>query len=206
MSAHPPRRLRLVVAALLLLALPACQQKMGQQPSYRPLQPSNFFEDGRSARPVVPGTIARGQLDLDDALYRGTNAKGDYVDRFPFEMTKAVLERGRQRYNIFCIVCHGPAGQGDGRIVQRGFTKPPLFLTDFSRGYKLRGTNMPLWKAPDGYYFNVITNGYGAMPSLADEIPVRDRWAIVGYVRALQYAQSADFRKAFDARKKGKKP
>src|SRR5262249_32394679 len=157
---------------------------------HRPLGPSAFFPDGREARPILPGTIARGQLRLDTARFEGKDAKGEYVDTFPFQMTREVLDRGRQRYTIFCSVCHGVSGHADGRIVQRGFTKPPNYFTDDSRGYALRGKKLLLWKAPVGYYFHVITNGYGAMPDLAEQIPADDRWAIVGYVRALQYSQS----------------
>jgi mono/diheme cytochrome c family protein len=205
MKPQPPsRKRRMALFALCLLVLPACRQDMANQPSYRPLQPSDFFPDGRSARPAVPGTVARGQLQLDDALYLGKNEKGEPVDAFPFEMTKDVLQRGKQRYNIFCVVCHGVSGQGDGRIVQRGFTKPPSFLGD-SHSYKRRGITVKLWKLPVGHYFDVVTNGYGAMADYAQQVPVRDRWAIIGYIRALQYAQSAEYRAAFNKAKRGKK-
>src|SRR5262249_845397 len=146
------------------LALPACQQQMADQPSYKPLEPSDFFADGRSARPAVPGTVPRGQLRIDDALYLGKNAKGKPVDAFPFPMTKEVLERGKQRYNIFCVVCHGVSGRGDGRIVQRGFTKPPSYIDGDSHYYKRRGETVKVWKLPVGHYFDVVTNGFGAMP------------------------------------------
>jgi mono/diheme cytochrome c family protein len=177
---------------------------MANQPSYKPLQPSEFFPDGRSARPAVPGTVARGQLRINDALYRGKNAKGEPVEAFPFPMTKEVLQRGKQRYNIFCVVCHGVSGRGDGRIVQRGFTKPPSFLGD-SHYYKRRDKTVRLWKLPVGHYFDVITNGFGAMADYAEQVSVRDRWAIIGYIRTLQYAQSAEFRTAFAKASKEKK-
>jgi mono/diheme cytochrome c family protein len=179
---------------LLLLALPACQQRMGDQPSYKPLEPSDFFADGRASRPVIAGTVARGQLHDDPVLYAGRDDQGDLSADYPFEMTKDVLTRGRQRYDIYCSVCHGLTGHGDGRIVQRGFTKPPNYVTDDSRGYKLRGETKKLTDVPPGYVFEVITKGYGAMPDHASQIPVRDRWAIVGYVKALQYSQSPELR------------
>jgi hypothetical protein len=177
-----------ILIALCALTVPACYQQMAVQPAPRPLQPSEFFPDGRSARPLVPGTVARGQLRDDPALYEGRDAKGELVTEFPFEMTEAVLKRGQQRYNIFCSVCHGLTGQGDGRIVQRSFTKPPSYTKDVSVWYKLRGEpNRKLVDVPVGHIFDVITNGFGAMPDYAEQIPVRDRWAIVGYVRVLQH-------------------
>jgi hypothetical protein len=179
----------------LALLLPACAQQQGSQPSYRPLQPSDFFPDGRASRPLVPGTVARGQLHVDTALYEGKNEEGEPVDVFPFEMTKAVLDRGRQRFDIFCSVCHGLTGHGDGRIVQRGFTRPPNFMTDLSRAYKLRGQEKKLTEVPLGHVFQVITEGFGAMPEYAAQVPVRDRWAIIGYFKALQYSQLPGLRK-----------
>jgi mono/diheme cytochrome c family protein len=195
---------------------------MAWQPAYRPLQRSDFFPDGRSARPLVPGTVARGQLRLDTALYTGKDEKGQEVTDFPFAMTRRVLERGRQRYNVFCSVCHGLAGRADGRIVQRGFTTPPTFYDvrtpgerakaeqlrkkklpvpeqyqrrDISRAHRLRtGQDTPLYRMKVGHYFGVISNGFGAMPDYAEQIPVRDRWAIIGYVRVLQYSQSPQTR------------
>jgi hypothetical protein len=194
---------------------------MARQPAYRPLQASDFFADGRSARPVVAGTVARGQLRDDDELYRGRDSSGKLIEDFPksFPMTEAVLERGRQRFNIFCSVCHGLSGEGDGRIVQRGFTRPPAYypvkgksLDYYSRYYKLRERKeVPLYEVPVGHIYDVITNGFGAMPDHAAQIPVRDRWAIVGYVRVLQYSQSPEARKYLDGprakkSKKGGKP
>ena len=176
---------------------------MAQQPSYRPLVPSEFFRDGRSARPLVPGTVPRGQARLDSPLYTGRDEKGKPVEEFPFAMTKDVLARGRERFNIFCSVCHGLDGHGDGRIVQRGFTRPPDFATDLSRYYRLRGEKVSLRDAPAGHFFDVITNGFGAMPDYAEQVPVRDRWAIIGYIRALQYSQSPEGRARFE--KGGKK-
>ena len=133
-------------------------------------------------------------MRIDTALYEGQDEKGKEVTEFPFEMTKDVLERGRQRYDIFCSVCHGLTGQGDGRVVQRGFTKPPSYSADLSRAAKIKGKDIKLIDVPVGHVFEVITKGYGAMPSLHDQIPVHDRWAIVGYVRALQISQSPELR------------
>jgi mono/diheme cytochrome c family protein len=168
---------------------------MARQPAPRPLDPSDFFKDGRSAREPVAGTVARGQLRDDSVLFQGRDAKGELVNEFPFEMTEAVLERGRQRFNIFCSVCHGLTGQGDGRIVQRGFTRPPSYTKDLSRYYLLRDRKVKLTDVTVGHIFDVATNGFGAMPDYAEQIPVRDRWAIVGYVRVLQYSQSPQMRK-----------
>jgi hypothetical protein len=187
---------------------------MASQPSYRPLQASAFFPDGRASRPLLPGTVSRrnhladlphldsGRLtDLDTSrsapllgLALGTtaarlpegNALKNYYSTFPFEVTLKDLKRGRERYNIYCSVCHDRLGTGNGMIVQRGFTKPPSFLTDDSRGLKYQGVTVPLQDVPVGYIFEVITRGYGAMPDHAAQIPPRDRWLIVAYVRALQ--------------------
>jgi hypothetical protein len=196
-----PRSPRIALA-LALLALPACQQQMATTPAYKPLAASDFFDDGRASRPIIAGTVARGQLHDDSVLYAGRDDQGDLSAEFPFEVSKAVLERGRQRYDVFCSVCHGLTGHGDGRVVQRGFTKPPNYVTDDSRGYKLRGETKKLTDVPVGYIYEVITKGYGAMPDHASQIPVRDRWAIVGYVKALQYSQSPELRAKMKGAKK----
>lgn len=151
---------------------------MQVQPRYNPLDPSKFFDDGRSARPAVPGTVARGQLRANDALYTG-KVNGVLVETFPLPLTRKVLERGQQRYNIFCSPCHDYVGTGRGMIVQRGFQPPPSYHND-----RLR-------KAPVGHFFDVITNGYGAMASYAARVPPEDRWAIIAYIRALQLSQQA---------------
>jgi mono/diheme cytochrome c family protein len=178
---------------------------MSEQPSYGPLRPSEFFPDGRSARPPVPGTVARGRLNDDDEFFMGRDGSvpaalapgaalgpglvtARFVDKFPFEMTEIVLKRGQQRFGIYCSMCHGADGTGNGKIVQRGFTRPPSYITDLSRGYLRRGEKMPLRDAPVGYLFDVITNGYGAMASYKEQIGPRDRWAIAGYIRVLQAA------------------
>jgi mono/diheme cytochrome c family protein len=203
----PLRPVRACLFALCLLTLPACEQQMSQHAGYKTLTQSDFFGDGRSARPTVPGTVARGQLHLDSALYTGRDDKGQLVTEFPFEMTEQVLKRGKERFTIFCSVCHGLTGHGDGRIVKRGFTKPPDYHTDLSRYYKLRGEEVKLIDVPVGHMFEVVSKGFGAMPDYASQIPVNDRWAIIGYVRSLQFSQSPAMRKAMEAapKKGGKK-
>jgi mono/diheme cytochrome c family protein len=164
------------LAAGLLAA--GCRQDMHDQPRYKPFAQSDFFADRRSARPLVDGTIARGHLRDDAVLYTG-KADGKPVDAFPVAVTAAVMARGQERFDIFCSPCHGRTGAGDGMIVRRGYRKPPTFHQD-----RLR-------QAAPGYTFDVITNGFGAMPDYAQQIPVRDRWAIVAYIKALQRSQNA---------------
>ena len=151
---------------------------MHDQPRFKPLAKSDFYADLRSARYPVEGTVARGQLHEDTYFYTGKmgNNPGDYM---PFPVTQEVLARGRERFNIYCSPCHSRLGDGNGMIVQRGFRSPPSYHTE-----RLR-------KAPLGYFFDVMTNGFGAMPEYASQIPVRDRWNIVAYIRALQLSQNA---------------
>jgi cbb3-type cytochrome c oxidase subunit III len=168
--------------ALILLpfcaALSACRQDMHDQPRYDPLQESTFFADGRSARPYIEGTVARGQLNSDTVFYTGK--RGDqFVDTLPFPLTRDVLNRGRERFTIYCTPCHGQTGEGNGMIVQRGFSHPPLYTSE-------RVRTQPL-----GHYFDVITNGFGAMHSYAARVAPRDRWAIAAYIRVLQVSRSA---------------
>jgi len=151
---------------------------MFDQPRTRPLRRSEFFGDGRSARPPVAGSVARGQLHDDPHLYTG-RVNGALVTTFPFPVSREVLERGHERYNIFCAPCHDRVGNGNGMVVRRGFRAPPSFHID-----RLRA-------APAGHYFDVITNGFGAMPDYAAQIPAHDRWAIIAYIRALQLSQRA---------------
>jgi mono/diheme cytochrome c family protein len=151
---------------------------MHDQPKYIPLRQSTFFGDERSARPLVPGTIARGQLRTDTLLYTGkVNGKDSTV--FPFAIDAAVMARGHERFDIYCSPCHGRTGQGDGMVVRRGFRRPPSFHQD-----RLRNE-------PPGQIFDVITNGFGAMPDYAAQIHAADRWAIVAYLRALQLSEHA---------------
>lgn len=172
------RNLYWPLLGLLGLAAPGCRQDMHDQPKYKPLAASTFFEDGRSARPAVPGTVARGRLKADQHFYAGRIGR-DPATTFPFPITRALLERGRERYNIFCTPCHGALGDGEGMVVKRGFRHPPSFHTE-----RLR-------EAPVGHYFDVITNGFGAMASYGSRVPPEDRWAIIAYIRALQLSQRA---------------
>ena len=166
-------------ALLLCIAILAgCRQDMHVQPKILPLAPSQFFDDGRSARPVVAGTVARGQLRTDELLYTG-KTYGVVSAEFPFRMTRKDLERGQQRYNIYCSPCHGRLGNGQGMIVQRGFPPPPSYHID-----RLR-------QAPAGHFFDVITNGLGTMYDYASRVTPKDRWRIVAYIRALQLSQQA---------------
>ena len=164
---------------LAAAALSGCRQDMHDQPKFIPLRPSSFFEDGRSARPIPEGTVARGHLNDDTVLYTGKGPDGKPVNEFPFPVTKDVILRGRQRFNIYCTPCHDRTGNGNGMVVQRGYRHPPTYHSD-----RLR-------QVPNGYIFDVITNGFGAMPDYAAQIAPRDRWAIVSYVRALQLSQQA---------------
>jgi mono/diheme cytochrome c family protein len=168
-----------VLAALALLALAGCRRDMQDQPKFIPYRPTDFFGDGRSQRPLIEGTVARGHLNADTALYTGKNADGKPIDSFPFPVTKEVVERGQNRFNIYCAPCHDRTGSGNGMIVRRGYHQPPSYHTD-----RLR-------QVPDGHIYDVITSGIGAMPDYAAQIAPRDRWAIVAYVRALQMSQNA---------------
>ncbi len=175
------RWLRVLAASALTMAaliLTGCRQDMHDQPKFIPLRMSDFFSDKRSARPIVEGTVARGQLKADTYFYTGKigNQEGDVM---PFPVNADVLARGEERFNIYCSPCHSELGDGRGMIVQRGLRPPPSYHTD-----RLR-------KAPIGHFFDVITNGFGAMPDYATQIPVADRWAIAAYIRALQLSQNA---------------
>jgi mono/diheme cytochrome c family protein len=165
-------------ALLLCLLVAACRQDMHDQPKYEPLEASNFFDNGAASRPLVEGTVARGQLREDAAFYSG-QAGGVAVAKNPLPIDAGLLDRGQERYDIFCSPCHDRAGNGNGIVIQRGYRQPPALHID-----RLRD-------APDGQLYHVITNGFGAMPDYRAQIPVRDRWAIVAYVRALQLSQRA---------------
>jgi mono/diheme cytochrome c family protein len=171
-------RRRLCGLALLWVFSAACRQDMHDQPKYIPLRQSTFFADERSARPLVTGTVARGQLRDDTLLYTG---KVDAADAtvFPFPIDERVLRRGQERYDIFCAPCHARTGEGDGMVVRRGYRRPPSYHDE-----RLR-------TAPVGHYFDVITNGFGAMPDYAAQITAADRWAITAYIRALQLSAHA---------------
>ncbi|MGE5245948.1 MAG: c-type cytochrome [Betaproteobacteria bacterium] len=167
-----------MAAALLLLAGAGCRQDMHDQPKYIPLRRSTFFGDERSARPLVPGTVARGHLEEDTLLYTG-KVNGQDTAVFPFPITAAVMARGQERFNIYCAPCHGRTGLGDGMVVRRGYRRPPAYADE-----RLRN-------APVGHFFDVITNGFGAMPDYAAQIGAADRWAIIAYIRALQLSEHA---------------
>jgi mono/diheme cytochrome c family protein len=186
--------------------LPACRRDMQDQPKAKPYRSSSFFKDGLASRPPVTGTVARGWLREDKELFTGKKAGSgatnqqtaanattpgatasaaqvaaaypDDVDKFPFPITGKILDRGQERFNIFCAVCHGATGEADGMIVRRGFRKPPSYHED-----RLR-------EAPVGHFFDAVTNGWGAMPSYASQVPVEDRWAIIAYIRALQLSHA----------------
>jgi len=200
---------------LLLLLITGCRRDMQDQPKMKPYRGTSFFGDGLSARQPVQGTVPRGFLRQDAEYFTGkkskttagpgtqsiqgqqqqgqkqvqqgqaqaqqagaqANAYPDDIDVFPIPVTKEVVTRGRERYNIFCVVCHGFTGNGDGMVVRRGFRRAASFNDD-----RLR-------QAPVGHFFDAMTNGWGAMPSYASQIPVQDRWAIIAYIRALQLSQ-----------------
>ncbi|HUP44061.1 MAG TPA: cytochrome c [Thermoanaerobaculia bacterium] len=167
-----------LVAVLALLLSAGCYQKMGQQPRYDPLEPSDFFADGMSARPRVAGTVARGELHGNPYFETGMIG-GQTGDGFPFPVTPAVVERGEERYNIYCAQCHGRVGDGNGMIPSRGFSRARSFHTETMRTAKA------------GHFFDVMTNGFGAMPPYRNMVPAADRWAIIAYIRALQLSQNA---------------
>lgn len=202
--------LRSSILVLAAFSFSACRQDMHDQPKYRPLRPVDqigSINDGRSARPLVEGTVARGQLRDDVEFYTGKIARfGQMVDKmpatsssqmpgqpasgaapglqgfvteFPRQITAADLDRGQERFNIYCSVCHGPLGDGGGMIPKRGFRKPPSYHDD-----RLRN-------APVGYFFDVITNGFGNMPDYSAQVEPADRWRIIAYIRALQLSQRA---------------
>ncbi len=174
-------KLRLIFFAFCILHfafLTACRQKMAVQPRYDPLEPSDFFADHMGARPRVAGTVARGEVAIGGFLATGKVGTVD-GDGYPFPVTAAVMNRGQERFNIYCSPCHGRLGDGNGMIPARGYRRPPSFHTDALR------------TAKTGHFFDVMTNGFGAMPTYAPQVSVQDRWAIIAYVRALQLAHNA---------------
>lgn len=172
----PEYKVALVFGALLLGV--GCRRDMQDQPKYKPLGENRFFADGRDARPIPYGVIATDELNGNDVLHTGS-VNGTFAETIPLPVTAALLARGRDRFDIFCSPCHARTGDGYGMVRQRGFWIPANLHTD-----RLRHV------AP-GYIYQVIKNGYGAMPDHGDQIPVRDRWAIVAYVRALQLSRNA---------------
>jgi mono/diheme cytochrome c family protein len=173
------RQIAVVVGFMSIGMLSGCRLDMQVQPKQNPLSRSDFYADQRSERPPVEGTVARGELRADTYFYTGKagNNPGDYM---PFPVTREVLNRGRERYNIYCAPCHSRVGDGNGFIPSRGFARmPPSF--HIAR----------LQKAPLGYFYDVITSGFGLMPDYASQITPEDRWKIVAYIRALQLSQDA---------------
>jgi mono/diheme cytochrome c family protein len=180
---------------ILAVSAIACRQGMYNQPKMRPYRRSTFF-DGSSARPIPAGTVARGHLDEDAAYFAGTGPDGKLVTELPAQvaLTRELLARGKERFEIYCSPCHGRTGSGVGMIVRRGFKRPPAFTVDRLRNERI------------GYFFDVMTHGFGQMSSYAAQVPAADRWAIAAYVRALQLSQAAPAsvlaeadRKALDA-------
>ncbi len=224
------RRLACLGIFILSALMPACMQRMAEQPYYRPLVPSKFFEDGRSARPLERGVVARGQLLDDHPLMTGLTPEArakqfdplppdgegvaeridpdpaapfsvkNYVDDFPIPINKTTLKRGESLYSGFCAMCHGPLGNGRGKIWERGYLKPTSFLDENSHGFSRWRLDVAMNPynlqdaesyAPVGYIYEVITRGYGGMPSYSSQIKPEDRWSIIAYVRALQLSRTA---------------
>jgi hypothetical protein len=168
------RKLTMILATTAWIWLASCRQTMANQPAFRPLEPAGTFDDGSSARPIPAGTVARGSLPVPkDAALETT---------LPLPLTRDLLERGHNRFDIYCSPCHGEIGDGKGMVVLRGLRHgPPSFHMD-----RLR-------QAPLGHFFDVITNGFGAMPDYAAQVSYRDRWAVAAYIRVLQFSQQAPF-------------
>ncbi len=152
---------------------------MHDQAKYEPYEASELFADGAASRTPVEGTVARGMLHGDGRLYRGMEADGSFVDEIPLPVTSELVARGRERFEIYCSPCHGRTGDGQGMIVSRGFKQPESFHVD------------RLQQTQDGYFYDVISNGFGQMSSYASQVEPADRWAIVSYVRALQLSRRA---------------
>ena len=178
MGANTKQSLSACAATVGVLLLAGCRQDMHNQPKFYPQRGTEFYADGRSVRPQVENTVARNQLRRDSYYFSGFDG-GKEGDGMPFPVTEAVIHRGQESYNVFCTPCHSRVGNGAGMIVQRGYAQAGNFHTA-----RLRA--MPL-----GHFFNVITNGYGAMPDYAAQLTPEERWAVVAYVRALQLSQQA---------------
>jgi mono/diheme cytochrome c family protein len=177
-STEPTEHVRAAVVVVALLFAVGCRQDMHDAPRYEAFEASSTFADNRASRTAPAGTVARGWLRDDEALYTG-KINGQTVDQFPFAIGREELVRGQERYNIYCTPCHGRVGDGQGMVVQRGLRQAASYHQDRLRQERL------------GYFYDVITNGFGAMQGYAEQIPVRDRWLIVAYVRTLQLSQHA---------------
>jgi len=172
---------RLSLLGFGLFALAGCHTDMWRQPRHEPLDPSEFYQDGQASRPLVQGTVPRDHLRQDDAYFTGAR-NGRWIDELPMPVTKQLLKRGQERFNIYCTPCHGRLGDGNGMISHRGFAlRRPVGNYHTER----------LRTMPVGYFYDVITNGYGSMYSYASRVEPQDRWAIVAYIRALQFSQNA---------------
>jgi hypothetical protein len=161
---------RLLACGLLLAAGAACRQDMHDQPKIKAYRESDFFADRRGMRPIPENTVPRGFLNDDEHLFTG-KVNGQFTDEFPFHVTREVLQRGHDRFAIYCTPCHGQTGMGNGMVVQRGYRPPPSFHTDTIR------------KQTVGYWYDVMTNGFGAMPDYRAQVAPEDRWAIAAYIR-----------------------
>ncbi len=243
--------MRSLILLSFVLAV-GCQQKMATQPAPRAYGQSSLFANKQASRPLEDGVVARGQKADSNALISGLSKKGrevkvgdwsgakaydvnsvvppagapndveNFVSEFPFPITEADMHRGQQRFNIFCALCHSAAGDANGKIVERGYLRPPSYHLDpdnkamdystfgspstelhqgYSRGFYRFGKKFPLREVPVGYIFQVITWGYGGMPDHASQIPPEDRWRIVAYIRALQLSQGAEAGKLPEAQK-----
>ena len=175
---RPSLLLRAFGVVAVSLAMAGCRQDMHDAPRYEPLEANTFFANGSASRMLVANTVARGMLREDTHLNEG-KVDGQLATTFPMPITADVMARGHERFNVFCSPCHGRTGVGNGMIVQRGFRQPPSFH------------EQRLKDAPAGYFFDVVTNGFGAMQDYAAQVPVADRWAVAAYIRALQLSQGA---------------
>jgi mono/diheme cytochrome c family protein len=189
-----------MVACALILFAGCYRDDMADDAHAKPMEESPFFSDGKLARPLINGTVPRGQKMIDDPLYAVSAADPALETAgFPFQITPDQLETGRQQYTIYCSVCHGALGDGNGMIVQRGFPRPPAFYPIASHQTQLPALyprEQSLAKAAPGHFYNVITHGYGAMYSYADRIKSDDRWRIAAYVRALQLSAPKEAKEA----------
>jgi mono/diheme cytochrome c family protein len=172
------RRVSVCAFGLACLVASGCRRDMQDQPRYKTYGYNHYFPDNRDSRPIPPNTVSVGNLQTDPAFYQG-KVNGVDIDYFPIPVTQELIERGHTRFDIYCSPCHGRVGNGLGMIVRRGLKQPPSYHID-----RLR-------TAPVGHFFDVVTNGYGAMLNYAAQIQPRDRWAIISYIRALQYSQNA---------------
>lgn len=167
-----------LVVGCMVLSGCGVRLDMHVQPKMKPLRQSDFYADGRGSRPLLPNTVARGELREDTYYYTGM-MNGKEGDVMPFPVTEEVLKRGQERFNIYCAPCHSRVGDGNGMIVQRGFRRPPSYL------------DPKLLNAPIGHFYDVISHGFGVMPDYSTQVDPHDRWAIAAYIRALQFSQTA---------------